>query len=216
MSEDLGMATHPVDALLRALVDEIECGLVVCAGDGRVHLANESARRELGAGSALRSDNGSLVACSGGSEPLMHAIRQAALADRRSLVRVGHGGDELMVGVQPLRDPLTGARLALVLLGRRVLCSDLSLELLASQIGLTLMERRVLAALLRDSSPGEIAAAHAVALSTVRTQIASIRDKLGVRSIDHLLLRAAALPPIASALRVARAWTGCADIRQAA
>jgi DNA-binding CsgD family transcriptional regulator len=216
MSEDLEMATHPADALLRALVDEIECGLLVCAGDGRVQLANESARRELDDGIALRSDNGNLVACGGGSEPLMQAIRQAAQADRRSLVRVGREGDGLMVGVQPLGDPQTGARLALVLLGRRVLCSDLSLELLASQAGLTLMERRVLAALLRDSSPGEIAASHEVALSTVRTQIASIREKVGVRSIDHLLLRAAALPSFASALRMSRTCSGCADFRRAA
>jgi DNA-binding CsgD family transcriptional regulator len=95
-------------------------------------------------------------------------------------------------------------------------CSEISLELLATQNGLTMMERRVLAALLRDTSPNEIAASHDVALSTIRSQIASIREKLDARSIDHLLLRVAALPPIAGALQVARAWTGCQEMRRAA
>ena len=43
------------------------------------------------------------------------------------------------------------------------------------------------------------------ALSTVRTQIQSIRNKLGARNIEGLLLRAAELPPVA--LRLAMAGT---------
>jgi hypothetical protein len=35
-------------------------------------------------------------------------------------------------------------------------------------------------------------------IATVRTQIQSIREKLQVRSIDELLLRAAAVPPVAA------------------
>ena len=92
---------------------------------------------------------------------------------------------------------------ALVVLGRRQPCSDLGLEMLAGSYGLTLAERRVLAALVREATPREIARQHAVALSTVRTQISSIRAKFGTRSIEGLLLRAAQVPPVAGALRLA-------------
>jgi DNA-binding CsgD family transcriptional regulator len=216
MSEDRGMAASLAGPLLGAVFDEIECGLVVCSGDGRVHLANAAARRELDEGCALRAEQGVLVGCNDGAETLVRAIRRAARSERRALVRVGRSDSALMLGVQPLHDPRTDARLVLVVLGRHVPCSEISLELLATQNGLTMMERRVLAALLRDTSPNEIAASHDVALSTIRSQIASIREKLDARSIDHLLLRVAALPPIAGALQVARAWTGCQEMRRAA
>jgi DNA-binding CsgD family transcriptional regulator len=36
-------------------------------------------------------------------------------------------------------------------------------------------------------------------VSTVRTQISSIRSKLGTRSVEGLLLRAAEMPPMAAA-----------------
>lgn len=106
-----------------------------------------------------------------------------------------------MVSVLPFRPPGTEREYVLVVLGKRQLCSDLGLEMLATSYGLTLAERRVLAALVREATPREIAAAHAVALSTVRTQISSIRSKLGTHSIDGLLLRAAEVPPVAGALR---------------
>jgi DNA-binding CsgD family transcriptional regulator len=116
-------------------------------------------------------------------------------------VSVGSGADRLLVSVLPLRGN-TGAARVLVVLGRRQPCSELGLEMLAGFHGLTLTERRVMAALLRRCSPREIAQQHGVALSTVRTQIHSIRAKIGTRSIDELLLRAAEVPPGASALRI--------------
>jgi DNA-binding CsgD family transcriptional regulator len=86
--------------------------------------------------------------------------------------------------------------LVLVMMGRRQVCSPLGMELLASHHGLTFAESRVLRALVDNLSPREIAASHGVAIATIRTQISAVRDKLGVRSIDALLLRAAAVPPL--------------------
>jgi DNA-binding CsgD family transcriptional regulator len=86
------------------------------------------------------------------------------------------------------------------MIGRRRACTDLELELVAAHYGLTLAERKVLAGLLRDARPSEIADAHSVKLSTVRTQITSLRLKLGARTIEGLLLRAIEVPPMASAL----------------
>ena len=59
----------------------------------------------------------------------------------------------------------------------------------------------MLAALCAGQRPSEIAAALCVALSTVRTQIGSIRAKTGAESIRALVRQVAVLPPLVSALR---------------
>jgi hypothetical protein len=61
----------------------------------------------------------------------------------------------------------------------------------------------VLAGLMQEEWPSEIAERHAVKLSTVRTQIRSIRAKFGTRSVEGRLLRAAEVPAMPPALGVA-------------
>ncbi len=53
-----------------------------------------------------------------------------------------------------------------------------------------------------DGVPPAVAAAqHGVAISTVRTQIGSIRAKTGAASIRDLIHKVASLPPLMTALR---------------
>ncbi len=201
-----------VDSLRWMLVDEIECGLIVCGGRRQVHFANRAALRELAAERVLRSTDERLQAVGEHAAELDTAVRQAVFKGRRELLRLGHGEDRLLVSVMPLQPADSDETCALLVLGRRRPCSDLGLEMLANAYKLTLAERRVLAGLVQDRAPREIADALGVALSTVRTQISSIRDKLDARSIDGLLIRAAEMPPIASALRMAggsAAGAGC-------
>ena len=58
---------------------------------------------------------------------------------------------------------------------------------------------------LRELCPGieprELTQLHGVALTTVRTQIAAIRLKVGAQSIGDVLRRVAVLPPVVGALR---------------
>lgn len=194
--------------LLCCLIDEIDSGILVCDGEGIVRLANQAARHELDEGRLL-CWNGTAVACSAGEGgPLQRALRSAALQGRRQMVLLERAKDWLLTSVVPLPQGDGTEPLVLLLLGRREPCSAIGLELFGTAHGLTLAERRVLAALLRDASPREVAAEHGVALSTVRTQILSLRAKLGARSIEGLLLRAAGIPPVAAALRHAprQAW----------
>jgi DNA-binding CsgD family transcriptional regulator len=193
-----------LEARLRAcLVDEIDCGLIVCDGSGNVRLVNRSAERELASARLLSRGRERLV-CHGTATPSLElAVRQAFLKARRQLVTLSQGSDRLVLLVAPLLTPGDDEPLVLLMLGRRGLCSALALEMLSSVHGLTLAERRVLAALLDEAAPRQIAAAHGVALSTVRTQITSIRNKLGVRSVEALLVRAAEVPQVPSALRQA-------------
>jgi len=189
--------------LALALFDEIECGLIVCDGHGAMHFANHAARQEMESQQLLLHGGGVLRHAPGGSGEFDTALRQAAQRGLRSLVRLAQGSDQLMVTVLPFRSQGVNTALVLVMLGRRQPCSDLGLEMLAGSYGLTLAERRVLNGLVRQATPREIASANEVKLSTVRTQISSIRAKFGARSIEGLLLRAAQVPPVASALRLA-------------
>jgi len=186
-----------------AIFDEIECGLIVCDAQGAIVVANQAAQHELASQRLLQRQGTSLKRAQGAGGDIDGALRLAVQRGRRSLVRLLRPGDQLLVSVLPLPGRSSEAPQALVVLGRRQPCSDLGLEMLAGSYGLTLAERRVLAALVREATPREIARQHAVALSTVRTQISSIRAKFGTRSIEGLLLRAAQVPPVASALRLA-------------
>lgn len=188
-------------ALPLSLVDEIECGLIVCDGLGALQFANRAAQRELAQGRLLTRLAGCLRLAPQASGALDTAMRQAAERGKRTLVQLSLGDDRLLASVLPLPAAPGAEPLVLVMLGRRHLCSDLGLEMLASSYGLTYTERRVLAGLLREATPRQIAQEHAVAITTVRTHISAIRAKLGTRSIDGLLLRAAEVPPVASALR---------------
>jgi DNA-binding CsgD family transcriptional regulator len=197
--------THPAasaaNALLCCLIDEIDSGILLCDGEGIVRVANQAARRELNDGRLL-CWHGTAVACTaleGG--PLQRALRAAAQHGRRQMVLLERTKDWLLTSVVPLPQADGAEPLVLLLMGRREPCSAIGLELFGTAHGLTLAERRVLAALLRDASPREVAAEHGVALSTIRTQILSLRAKLGARSIEGLLLRAAGIPPVAAALR---------------
>jgi DNA-binding CsgD family transcriptional regulator len=68
-------------------------------------------------------------------------------------------------------------------------------------VGLTPAETRVLELLCAGVRPTEIAGRAGVAVSTVRTQIGSIRAKTGAASIRELVRQVAVLPPLVGALR---------------
>lgn len=185
--------------LAKLLVDEIECGMIVCDDHGTIQFLNQSAQRELSSCRVLQRHGAELRSVRDANE-FKAAVSLAFRRGLRHLVSLGRGADRLLVSVLPLRD--SGAIVGVLLvLGQRHPCSELGLEMLAAFHGLTLTERRVMAGLLHRRSPREIAQQHQVAMSTVRTQIQSIRSKLNTRSIDELLLRAAEVPPVASALR---------------
>jgi len=200
-------ATDSSDTVARlsmALLDHVGCGLILCDANGDTRFINNAARQELAQAQLLRLMGRQVLRATGTGGDLAGALRQAATRGRRSLVQLARGNDRLLATTVPIRLPGEMTPLVLIVLGRRHACSELELEMLASHHGLTLAERRVLAALLREAKPREIADAHAVKMSTVRTQINSIRAKLGTRSVEGLLLRAAEMPPVASAVQ----WAG--------
>jgi DNA-binding CsgD family transcriptional regulator len=148
----------------------------------------------------LTSD-GALDVCGGvGLLLLRRAVHAACLSRSYQLLPLRHGERQRMVSVQPLRMADGAPPCALLLLGRRQLCPELAVQELGRLYDLTAAERSVLASLLAGVPVAAMARARGVAVSTVRSQVAALRAKFGVRRIDDITRLVAELPPMLGAL----------------
>jgi DNA-binding CsgD family transcriptional regulator len=192
--------------------DEIDYGILLVDGQARVLHINHAAREELDASHPLQLRSRTLHAlCEHDTQPLRDALADATQRGLRRLLALGDGGQRVRVTVVPLPAPLPGQPAAtMLMLGRRQMCEQLSVQAYARSQGLTPAETRVLEALCADVPPNRIAEQQGVAVSTVRTQIGSIRVKTGAVSIRELVGRVARLPPMVQALR-GRGQTGAND-----
>jgi DNA-binding CsgD family transcriptional regulator len=182
-------------ALLRAIVERIDCGVLLLDRQRTVRFANRQALAQCRASDALALEQGRLHA----RDPRDAAALEAALA---RAARGAHSMPLLARGTQALAvmpaaaDADGGAANVLVILGKRSACTPLSLALFAQAHRLSGAESEILASLCQGLRPAEVARRHGVALSTVRSQIGSIRAKTTSRSIFDLLNKITALPPV--------------------
>ncbi|MDO9092431.1 MAG: helix-turn-helix transcriptional regulator [Rubrivivax sp.] len=197
-------------ACLHSMLDEIDYGMLLVSADAQVLHLNHAARLELDGehplqmlGRALRAQRPQDVA------PLYDALAAAQRGLRR-LLMLGSGEQRLCVSVVPLPGMLSGGNglrqddaeaLVLLVLGKRQVCAQLSVQGFARSLHLTPAETRVLEQLCAGVRPTHIAQTQQVAVSTVRTQIGSIRSKTGASSISALVRQVAVLPPLVGALR---------------
>lgn len=195
---------------LRRMLDEIDYGMLMVTGDGQVSYFNHAARLELDGthplqmlGRTLRAHRPQDVA------PLYDALAAAQRGLRR-LLTLGEGDQRISVSVVPLPRAEGGSDddgaerrqpLVLLVLGKRQVCEQLSVQGFARSVGLTPAETRVLEQLCAGLRPEDIRQRQGVAISTVRTQIGSIRAKTGAASIRELVRQVAVLPPLVGALR---------------
>ena len=191
---------------LAATFDEIDYGMLLLSDATHVVHVNHAARAELDGqhplqllGRELRARRPQDVA------PLYDALRAAGQRGLRKLLTLGESGERLSVSVVPLVASSggddDGATMTLVILGKRHVCEALSVQGFARSHGLTGAETRVLVALCEGTPPGKVAVKVGVAISTVRTQIGSIRQKTGAESIRDLVRQVAVLPPLMGVLR---------------
>jgi DNA-binding CsgD family transcriptional regulator len=122
------------------------------------------------------------------------ALGQACRFGRHQLVDLTSPEGTVFAAVVPVA--VDGQHLAFVTFGRHDLCGSLELQLFASRFGLTGAENQVLGKLSTGLRPAEIADAHGVAVSTVLTQVASIRAKTVTSSIKQLLCMLSRMPPL--------------------
>jgi len=188
---------------LGQVMDLLDYGLVLLTPDGRVQHVNATARRALEAGHPLQVQGDQLlVKSSQDASALREAVTGAALRGLRRLLTLGSGSQRECAAVLPLAplDDDSGHAVAL-LLARRQVCEQLTVEWFARTHGLTMAETNVVKGLCADLTPQQIADQLGVGLATVRTQIGSIRLKTGAGSIGALLRQVSLLPPMVSVLQ---------------
>ena len=187
-------------SMLLAVLDEVNHGLVLVTEDAEVAFANRVARRDCSADRPLHIDGPRLrLARCTDRDALMRALA-AARSGRRTMLTIASPDGDMPVGVVPVgADQATGDAVALLILGRRGHSEPLTLQFFAQTHHLTSAESSVLSALCEGLRPTQIATRSGVAISTVRTQISSIRQKTQAKSIGHIVRMIEAMPPIASA-----------------
>lgn len=209
LSTSEGPDEHGRTRLFAAVLDEIDYGLLLVNDEAQALHVNHVARAELDAAHPLQLLDRSLRArASADAVPLHDALTSACRHGLRRMVTLGEGVQRVSLAVVPLpADTAAGHRRrpALILLGKRRVCEDLSIEAFARFVGLTPAETVVLKALCGGDRPAAIALRLGVALSTVRSQVGSIRAKAGASSVAVLMRQVAVLPPMVNALRTTRA-----------
>jgi len=203
----VGLAVE-ADAPLLALcyelmLDEIDYGVLLLGHDAQLLHMNHAARCELDAQHPLQLLGRQLCAREAVDVVQLQEALQAALQrGLRRLLMLGRDGHRVAVSVVPLRTGGPGGPMATQLsMGKRQMCGGLGVQWFARNHGLTLAETRVLEALSEGLQPGEIATRHGVGISTIRSQIGSIRSKTRSDSIGALVRQVAVLPPLVGALR---------------
>lgn len=192
-------------SLMLRMLDEIDYGLLLVTAQGELCYANRLGAQELASDGPLHSAGGRLAVLTGPELSRLNEALLDAVRGRRTLVTLGLNGHTLEVAVVPI-DAVEGApghALALLLFNKRNACAALTLAFYARAKKLTATESAVLTQLSQGVKPKQIARVQGVKLSTVRTQIASIRGKTGTASIGALVGQVADLPPFAPVVRAA-------------
>lgn len=187
--------------LLQTVLDIVDYGMVLMQTDGRVAFANKAARADLDASHPLALAGGCLlVRHARDLQPLRDALSSALHKGLQRLLTLrDERGGTVSVAIVPIGE----AAGAILMMGKRKVCDELSAEAFGRQYKLTSAEARVLKHLCVGKRPAEIARHHGVALSTVRTQIGCMREKTGAASIGALVSELARLPPLLSLFREA-------------
>ena len=185
------------------MLDTLDYGMLLLSDTGQVLQINKAARRDMDDDHPLQFDGQALLARrSQDAAPLREALAGAAVRGLRRLLQFGDGRARISVAVVPLPALGVDERPAVaVLLGKRQVCEELTVEWFARSHNLTMAETAVIKGLCADFTPLQIAERQGVGLATIRTQIGSIRLKTGAGSIRALVRQVALLPPLVSALQ---------------
>lgn len=186
-------------SLLRQVLDTISHGLVLVDHQGRLVHANLAARAGGARGDPIEAWTGCMGLVQADLEALTASLANARRG-RWSMVMVQCQGQALSIGVAPLQGDASFPDVAaMLLISGPASSGSLPLQFFSQQHRLTPTEALVLGALHQGQSPDQIACTGRIAMTTVRTHIATIRAKVRAPSIRHLLRILAALPPLMGA-----------------
>lgn len=203
--------------LLQMVLDQVDYGLAVVHLDTRrVRFANALAHAALRPAADAQGRlhvAGEQLRASGAADTLQleRALTQAR-GGVRALLRLNAGGRMQSIALVPLSlggasshpqgeagqpGPPAAFAHALLVFAKQQLCDGSTITLFARERGLTSMEGQVLASVCRGLRPNQIASQHGVQISTVRTQLRSIRHKTQTDTIRELVQQVSVLPPMA-------------------
>lgn len=187
--------------LLQAVLEQVDYGLAVVNADTHQLLfANTPAWAALHPASTLDTD---LWVAQGKLCTRKHSQidqLQAALAQTKTGKRALINSIAFMpLSAMDLPQTATAPRpaCALLVFPKQQLCDTTTITLFARERGLTGAEGQVLMAVCKGLRPQEIASHHGVQISTVRTQLRSIRQKTASDSVRELIAKVSGLPPMA-------------------
>lgn len=209
LSDTAGPLAHAAfgAALTACLLEQMDHGILLLGDGGRLLHANRVAHRECLQHGTLRLEQGRLTAVRGGDAEAVAAALAAAARGLRTLLHFDGRPQCLPLLVLPLTTlPAVDGRrptgITVAMLSKRGGTEPLNIELFARAVGLTPAERAVLRGLSRGLAPAALSGLHGVAVSTVRTQIVSIRQKTRTDSIRALLDLVHHLPPVVCSTEV--------------
>jgi DNA-binding CsgD family transcriptional regulator len=190
----------------REMLDHIDLGVLLVDVQGQVLAANLAGRLACsGPEAPLHLWNGLLhPAVAQDHDALRRALSAAAHRGLRTLLRLGPAGHARHLTLLPLRRAAAGPQTpspVQILFDRQPADGGLALESFAQLTGLTPAEATVLQMLCAGVRPDDIARRGGVAISTVRTQLAAIRQKTQSGTLRELVRRIGHLPPVMPALR---------------
>lgn len=194
-------------SVLLRMLDEVDYGLLLVTATGSLRYGNQLGLGSLAGSTALRLNGGFVSAGRAADQTALRtAIADAARGLRRLLcLQSEHAGTSIAVLPIAGDDDAAGARpgepLVMLVLGKQPASRSLTLDFFARLHRLTGAESNVLQGLCGGLRPKEIAEQVGVEISTVRTQIGSVRTKTQTTSIRELINKVAALPPVTPAMK---------------
>ena len=214
-----GLHSGLPSGLLQAVLNQVDYGLaVINVETQQIIFANVHAQSALHPANpqstGLCVTHGRLCTReTGQAEQLAAALDQTRSRVRGLLRLTNNPGRELAVAVMPLSefnraesalvaDPATDAAAlqpsyALLVFAKQQLCDTTTVTLFARERGLTGAEGQVLAHACKGLRPSQIATQQGVQVSTVRSQLRSIRQKTASDSVRELVEKVSTLPPLA-------------------
>ena len=205
-----GVDKKPPLQLLLAVLDEVNHGLLLVNEMAEVRYANRAATRDCRPDQPLHYDGQRLRAAQACDFDALLRALASARSGRRAMLTLHSARSSVSVGIVPvMARPEDGDTVALLVLGKHDSVEPLNLQFFAQMNQLTPAESVVLAALCEGLRPVQVAARGGVALSTIRSQIGSIRQKTRTQSVSHVVRMVQTLPPVVPALNVCRPDASC-------
>lgn len=219
-------ADTPEAELLRLALNQVDYGLVVLDADsamlqfanGPGHAALNDASDTAGSrrhDTGLCLVQGRVATVRPGHQDQLRSTLARTRAGLRGLLTLGKDAQTSAVAVLPLMlgraeadrpgqaAAAASPQYALLVFAKQTLCDDSTVALFARERGLTGAEAQVLTQVCRGLRPAQVAAEHGVRISTVRTQLRSIRMKTQCQTIRELVQKVSVLPPTARQLSFA-------------